>query len=97
MEQISSSNLLILLFWAGAGAVALLIVVWILRWLLGVKEILNKLKDIRDELEAIREQQVTARSSFAAKPDVPEADDADVHFGASQSLPRSSGTMRRSV
>jgi len=72
MEQISSSSLLILLFWTGAGAVALLIVVWILRWLLGVKEILNKLKDIRDELEAIREQQVTARSSFAAKPDVSE-------------------------
>ncbi len=74
MEQISSSNLLILLFWVGAGVIALVLGVWILRWLLGVKEILNKLKDIRDELEAIREQQVTARSSFAAKPDVPEAE-----------------------
>lgn len=74
MEQISSSNLLILLFWAGAGALALVIVVWILRWLLGVKEILNGLKDIRDELEAIREQQVATRSSFAPKPDLPEAE-----------------------
>ncbi len=74
MEQISSSSLLIPLFWAGVGAVAFVIGVWILRWLLGVKEILTRLKDIRDELDAIREQQVTARSSFAAKPDEPEAE-----------------------
>ena len=68
----SISSLLMLLFWASVGVIALVIVVWILRWLLGVKEILNKLKDIRDELEAIREQHVTARSSFAVKPDVSE-------------------------
>ena len=75
MEQIipsSLSSLLILLFWASAGVIALVIVVWILRWLLGVNEILNRLKDIRDELQNIREQQVTGRSSSAAKPDVSE-------------------------
>lgn len=72
MEQISSSSLLGLLFWTGVGAVALVIAVWILRWLLGVNEILNRLKDIRDELQIIREQQVPASHSFAAKPDLPE-------------------------
>lgn len=74
MEQMSSSSLLMLLLWTGAGAVAFVIGVWILRWLLGVKEILNRLKDIRDELDAIREHRVTARSSFAAKPDMPETE-----------------------
>jgi hypothetical protein len=63
-----------LLLWIGAGATAFVIGVWILRWMLGIKEILNRLKDIREELDAIREQKVTARSSFAAKPDVPEAE-----------------------
>jgi hypothetical protein len=63
-----------LIFWAIAGAVGLFIVVWILRWLLGISEILNKLREIHDELEAIREQQVTARSSFAAKPEAPETE-----------------------
>lgn len=68
----SLSSLLMLLFWASVGAVALVIVVWILRWLLGVNEILNRLKDIRDELQNIREQQVTARSSSVARSDVSE-------------------------
>lgn len=89
MEQIIPSSLLMLLFWASVGVVALVIVVWILRWLLGVNEILNRLKDIRDELEAIREQQVTARSSFADKPEVSEPElshldlpiPADWHLG----------------
>jgi hypothetical protein len=71
MEQ---TSLLMLLFWTGVGAVALVIGVWILRWLLGVNEILNRLKEIHDGLEAIREQQVTARSSFTAKPDVSESE-----------------------
>ena len=72
MEQISSSSLLILLFWASAGVMALVIVAWILRWLLGVNEILNRLQAIRDELQIIREQQGTARPFSVAKPDVPE-------------------------
>jgi hypothetical protein len=71
MEQ---TSLLMLLFWASVGAVALVIVVWILRWLLGVNEIVNRLKEIHDELEAIREQQVTARSSVTAKRDVSETE-----------------------
>jgi hypothetical protein len=86
MEQIS---LLMLLFWTSVGAVALVIVVWILRWLLGVNEIVKRLKEIHDELEAIREQQVTARSSFAAKPELSEPElshldmpiPADWHLG----------------
>ena len=68
----SLSSLLILLFWASAGVIALVIVVWILRWLLGVNEILNRLQAIRDELQIIREQQGTARPFSVAKPDVPE-------------------------
>ena len=70
----SLSSLLILLFWASAGVIALVLGVWILRWLLGVNEILSRLQAIRDELQVIREQQVPARSSFAAKPDVPETE-----------------------
>jgi len=89
MGQMIPSSLLFLLFWASAGVIALVIVVWILRWLLGVNEILNRLQAIRDELQAIREQQGTARSSFAAKPDVPETElshldipiPADWHLG----------------
>lgn len=72
MEQISSSSLLMLLFWASVGVIALVMVVWILRWLLGVNEILKRLQDIRDELEVIRAQQVPASPSFSAKPDVPQ-------------------------
>jgi len=74
MEQIIPSSLLILLFWASAGVIALVIVVWILRWLLGVNEILNRLQAIRDELRIIRQQQVTARPSSAAKPDAARSD-----------------------
>ena len=72
MEQISSSSLLMLLFWASVGVIALVMVVWILRWLLGVNEILIRLQAIRDELQIIREQQGTARPFSVAKPDVPE-------------------------
>jgi|GEM_PF-2226619 len=68
----SLSSLLMLLLWTSVGAVALVIVVWILRWLLGVNEILNRLQAIRDELQIIREQQGTARPFSVAKPDVPE-------------------------
>ncbi len=72
MGQISSSSLLMLLFWASVGVIALVIVVWILRWLLGVNEILNRLQAIRDELQVIREQQGTARPFSAARSDVSE-------------------------
>ena len=68
----SLSSFLMLLLWTSVGAVALVIVVWILRWLLGVNEILNRLQAIRDELQVIREQQSTARPFSVAKPDVPE-------------------------
>jgi len=74
MEQISSSSLLMLLFWASVGVIALVMVVWILRWLLGVNEILNRLQAIRDELQIIREQQVPARPFSAARPDLPETE-----------------------
>lgn len=74
MEQISSSSLLMLLFWASVGVIALVMVVWVLRWLLGVNEILKKLQDIRDELEVIRAQQVPARPFSAARPDLPETE-----------------------
>jgi hypothetical protein len=70
----SLSSLLMLLFWASVGAVALVIVVWILRWLLGVNEILNRLQAIRDELQVIREQQSTARPSSAGRPDLPQTE-----------------------
>ena len=68
----SLSSLLMLLFWASVGVIALVIVVWILRWLLGVNEILNRLQAIRDELQVIREQQGTARPFSAARSDVSE-------------------------
>ena len=68
----SISSLLMLLFWASAGVIALVLGVWILRWLLGVNEILNRLQAIRDELQIIREQQVPARPSSAARSDVSE-------------------------
>jgi len=74
MEQISSSSLLMLLFWASVGVIALVMVVWILRWLLGVNEILNRLQAIRDELQIIREQQVPARPFSAARPDLSETE-----------------------
>jgi hypothetical protein len=69
MEQ---TSLLMLVFWASVGAVGLVMGVWVLRWLLGVNEILNRIKELHDELEALREQQVAARSSFAARSDVSE-------------------------
>jgi len=93
MEQIipsSLSSLLILLFWASAGVIALVIVVWILRWLLGVNEILNRLKAIRDELQVIREQQVSARPSSVARSDVsePELSHLDIPIPADWHLGR---------
>jgi hypothetical protein len=89
MGQMIPSSLLLLLFWASAGVIALVIVVWILRWLLGVNEILNRLQAIRDELQAIREQQVPARPFSATRSDVPEPElshldmpiPADWHLG----------------
>ncbi|MGH7380945.1 MAG: hypothetical protein ACREKR_01765 [Candidatus Methylomirabilales bacterium] len=72
MGQIIPSSLLLLLFWASAGVIALVIVVLILRWLLGVNEILNRLQAIRDEVHVIRAQQVPARPFSATRSDVPE-------------------------
>lgn len=74
MEHIISPDLLILLFLAGAGVIALVVVVLFLRWVLGVKEIFNTLHAIQDELQIIREQQVTGKPSSAARPDAARAD-----------------------
>jgi hypothetical protein len=74
MEQIMSSPILTVVLWAGVGVLALVLVVWILRWVLGVNEILNALQAIRDELQILRDQQVTARPSSAPKPDAARSD-----------------------
>lgn len=74
MEQITSSSLVVLLFWAAVGVIALVAVVWILRWVFGVDEILKALQAIRDELQIIRNQQITTRPSSAASPDAAKAD-----------------------
>ncbi len=74
MEQIMSSSLVVLLFWAAVGVIALVAVVWLLRWVFGVDEILKALQAIRDELQIIRRQQITARPSSATKPDATKAD-----------------------
>lgn len=74
MEQISSSSLLMLLLWTSVGVIALVMVVWILRWLLGVNEILHGLQAIRDELQIIREQQAPAKPLSPARPDLPETE-----------------------
>jgi hypothetical protein len=74
MEQIMSSPILTVVLWAGVGVLALVLVVWILRWVLGVNEILNALHAIRDELQVLRDQQVGARPSSAPKPDAARSD-----------------------
>lgn len=74
MEQMISSNFLGLLFWAGVGVIALVVGVWMLRWVLGVNEILKELQAIRDELQILRERQVGARPASAAKPDAARSD-----------------------
>lgn len=80
MEQMIPSDLLTLLFWSGAGLIVLVIVMWVLRWVLGVNEILNMLRTIQDELQIIRDQQVTGKSSPAARPGAAKA-------GASETEP----------
>jgi len=74
MEQIMSSPILTGILWGGIGVLALVMVVWILRWVLGVNEILNALHAIRDELQILRDQQVGARPSPAPKPDAARSD-----------------------
>lgn len=74
MEQIMSSTILTVVLWAGIGVLALVMAVWILRWVLGVNEILNALHAIRDELRVLRDQQVSARPSSTSKPDVARSD-----------------------
>lgn len=74
MERIVSPDLLILLFLAGAGVIALVVVMLVLRWVLGVKEIFDTLHAIQDELKIIREQQVAASRSATGKPDAVKSD-----------------------
>ena len=74
MEQIMSSPILTGILWGGIGVLVLVILVWILRWVLGVNEILNALQAIRDELQILREQQVGARPSSAPRPDAAQSD-----------------------
>ena len=74
MEQIMSSPILSGLLLVGVGVLALVIVVWILRWVFGVNEILNALQAIRDDLQILRDQQVGARPSSAPRPDAARAD-----------------------
>lgn len=74
MEQIMSSPILTGILWGGIGVLVLVILVWILRWVLGVNEILNALQAIRDELQILRDQQVGARPSSTPKPDAAKAD-----------------------
>ncbi len=69
-----SSSIVTVLLWVGVGVLALVMAVWILRWVLGVNEILNALHAIRDELQILRDQQVGARPSSTPKPDAARSD-----------------------
>lgn len=74
MEQMMSSPIISGLLLVGIGVLALVMVVWILRWVFGVNEILDTLHAIRDELQILRDQQVGARPSSAPKPDAARPD-----------------------
>lgn len=74
MEQIMSSPIVTGLLLAGVGVLALVMIVWFLRWVFGVSEVLNALHAIRDELQILRDQQVGARPPSAPKPDAARSD-----------------------